>query len=229
MSRFRMVVVFALAALLAVTLSAGVAGKASAAPDTMSSNTHANSTLVSMNTSTGLSWAEIQQAIPYVTRLANGNYQVDPRIQTVFSAQQVRQVVTSVSTYNALPMSHRVGLSYRQAPGAKSGPTPFLQGGGSGNGCSYYWNENAYWWGTEFYLNECVVEFSRSIANFSKDTIAAILFGTVITTQWVALAVAAAVVVYAAVLFADDEQCGYRGVYLDQPWGTPVYYPRGAC
>lgn len=73
------------------------------------------------------------------------------------------------------------------------------------------------------------MEYLRSIANFSKDTIAAILFGTVITTQWVALAVAAAVVVYAAVLFADDEQCGYRGVYLDQPWGTPVYYPRGAC
>lgn len=102
--------------------------------------------------------------------MSNGNYRLDPGINNVLSTQQVAQINALVNKYNTLPQNQRISQSYHSVSRVQTGNTPYAVTGGGG-GCSYHWSLHTYWWGNEFYLNGCVVNWLHSIENDSEGTI----------------------------------------------------------
>ena len=65
--------------------------------------------------------------------------------------------------------------------------------------------------------------------NDGQGYIVAGLVGLAAMQQWEAVAVAAVVVLYGSIMYADDQACGGKGVYIDEVIAEPVPIPRGAC
>ena len=148
----------------------------------------------------------VAAATPYIHIDKNGVVTIDSSISSHLSKAEVTIVEKYVAQYNNLPSSQKQPHSSGTSVTSKTGVAPNIFG------CNQYVYVSHFWWGTRYYLNDCLI-----------NTLAAGGIGALIGGIWNLLAPVVSVIdIYVSLLVFSDKNCGNRGAYFDMVFGVPV-------
>lgn len=178
------------------------------------------------------SWVNKTQAyihIPHYTA------SVDPAIKAHLTKQEIDQVNAAVAKYNSLPLTEKepqttttnssavihsvlqensesvLGSAERPSNGNQTSSQTVPKS------CQMVTSATTKWWGSEVYFNDCAVHTIVWALNVGAG-IAGIIAVVCSPCEVIAGVIAAFLTIYAATLDYENNHCGGRGAYVEDPW-----------